>query len=176
MSVNRGKDFEARVRKAFEQVPNMCFERLADPMAGYAGVKNICDFEAYKFPFKFYFECKSVHGNTLNLFHGITNNQFVGLMAKSACFGVVAGVLVWFVAHDRTVFVPIQELDLLTKMGHRSLNISHVSGDDSSIVYFDFPGRKRRVLFDYDANALLKDLFIWAEDYWQVKANGETKQ
>lgn len=176
MSVNRGKDFEARVRKAFEQVPNMCFERLADPTAGYAGVKNICDFEAYKFPFKFYFECKSVHGNTLNLFHGITNNQFVGLMTKSACFGVVAGVLVWFVDHDRTVFVPIQELDLLTKMGHRSLNISHVSGDDSSIVYFDFPGRKRRVLFDYDATALLKDLFIWAEDYWQVKANGETKQ
>ena len=41
---NRGKQFEQVIKDAFLKIPDVSIDRLYDPMAGYAGVKNICDF------------------------------------------------------------------------------------------------------------------------------------
>ena len=58
---NRGKEFEGCIRKAFENVPNVSFDRLPDPMAGYSGVRNICDFSMFQSPDMFYIECKCLY-------------------------------------------------------------------------------------------------------------------
>ena len=63
---NRGKDFEKEIKTCFELVPHVSVDRLPDPMSGYSGVRNICDFSVFQSPDTFYIECKCHYGNTLN--------------------------------------------------------------------------------------------------------------
>lgn len=149
MSENRGKDFEAQVRKCFNMIDNVSVDRLLDPQAGFAGVRNICDFIIYKKPTIYYVECKSCNGNTLN-FHNITDNQWNGMLAKTTIDGVVAGVMIWFVAHDKTVFIPIQVLQKLRQNGAKSVNVK-----DIEKLGLIIKASKRRVLFDYDFTEFL---------------------
>ena len=146
MGVNRGKDFEDCIREAFEAVPDTSVTRLIDPQAGYAGVRNICDFIVYKHPTQFFIECKSIKGNTLNFRSDITKNQWDGLLKQSKVRGVVAGVVVWFIDHDQTIFVPIQNLEEMRQLGEKSFNVTKWSIDD----WFHIEGRKKRVYFEYD--------------------------
>lgn len=145
MGVNRGKDFEDCIREACEAVPDTSVTRLIDPQAGYAGVRNICDFIVYKYPTQFFLECKSIKGNTLNFKSDITKNQWDGLLEKSKVRGVVAGVVVWFIDHDQTIFVPIQNLEEMRQLGEKSFNVTKWSVDD----WFHIPGRKKRIYFEY---------------------------
>ena len=94
MAQNRGKQFELVVRRAFEKVSDVSIDRLNDNTAGFKGVAGICDFIVYRKPYEFYFECKSVHGNTLP-FQNITETQWNGLLEKSKTKGVFAGVICW---------------------------------------------------------------------------------
>lgn len=128
MATNRGKQFEDHVRESFEKVPGVSIDRLHDQTSGFKGSQNICDFIVYKEPREYYFECKSVHGNTLSIhsvpkpdkkgvlhgFYGnITDTQWEGLLKKSHIKGVTAGVICWWVDKDVTSFIPIQFLQLL---------------------------------------------------------------
>ena len=154
MGVNRGKQFEGQIRKSLEKYPNsISSDRFPDPMAGYAGIRNICDFGVYSFPNQFYFECKSFCGNTLNFKSDITKDQWEGLKEKSMVYGVHAGILAWFIDHDVTVYVNIKELVKLRDNGEKSLNIKHIT--EERIKYHTVPGVKKRVLFEYDMWALL---------------------
>lgn len=162
--MSRGKKFEQVVREAFEKNPNISIDRLPDPTGGYLGVRNICDFIVYKYPFQVYLECKVQQGNTLNFESRISGNQWNGLLEKSKIPGVVAGVLVWFIDHDVTTFVPIQELETLRDgHGQKSLHINHLK------TCFNIPlgGKKRRIFFDYSAEGFLKSVRSWANRYWQ---------
>lgn len=159
--VNRGKDFENQIREGFESVPGVSVDRLIDPMAGYAGVRNICDFIVYKEPYINYIECKSCYGNTLP-FTNITDNQWKGLLEKSQYPGINAGVIVWFIDHDKTVYVPIQTLQALKCNGYKSLNITHDwEKYDSPLKgqYLYILGDKRRILFNYDMDKFLRHLY-----------------
>lgn len=160
MAVNRGKQLEGQIREALEKYPTkVSVDRLADPMAGYAGIRNICDFVVYEMPFQYYFECKSVSGNTLSIhsnnpkrrYGAITNDQWEGLYEKSKITGVYAGVIVWFTDHDLTVYVPIQQLVWLRDNGGKSLNVNRLD----ELQHFVIPAKKKRVLFDYDMKKLL---------------------
>ena len=164
MGVNRGKQFEDAIKKAFLKHPDISFDRFPDPMAGYMGVRNICDFGVYRYPFKYYFECKAFSGNTLNFKSAITKDQWNGLREKSSVVGVIAGVLVWFIDHDITVMVPVQELVRLRDEGAKSLNIKDIK--ENKVTHFIMPGRKKRVFFDYDAGEFLKEVKQWAELYF----------
>lgn len=154
MAVNRGKDFEDCIREACEAIPDTSVTRLIDPQAGYAGVRNICDFIIYRYPTQIFLECKSCHGNTLSIhsndpkkrYGAITNNQWEGLLEQSKVRGVVAGVVIWFIDHDKTIFVPIQDLAEMRANGHKSFNVTAEYSD----YYFHIPGRKKRVYFEYD--------------------------
>ena len=146
MGVNRGKDFEDCIREACEAVADTSVTRLIDPQAGYAGVRNICDFIVYKYPTQYFLECKSIKGNTLNFKSDITENQWKGMLEKSKVRGVVAGVLVWFIDHDKTIFVPIQDLEEMRAVGHKSFNVTAEYAD----YYYHIPGKKKRIYFDYD--------------------------
>ena len=167
--MSRGKKFEQVVREAFEKNPNISIDRLPDPTGGYLGVRNICDFIIYKYPFQLYLECKVQQGNTLN-WSRISDNQWNGLLEKSKIPGVVAGVLVWFVDHDITTFVPIQELEMLRDgHGQKSLHITHLNFRDN----IPLEGRKKRIFFEYDAEGFLKSVSSWANRYWQNILKGE---
>lgn len=146
MGVNRGKDFEECIREACEAVSDTSVTRLIDPQAGYAGIRNICDFIVYHYPTQFFLECKSIKGNTLNFKSDITKNQWDGLLEQSKVRGVVAGVIVWFIDHDQTIFVPIQSLEEMRQCGEKSFNVTKWSVDD----WFHIDGRKKRIYFEYD--------------------------
>ena len=167
MGVNRGKQFEDAIKDAFEAVPGVSIDRFQDPMAGFAGISNICDFVVYQYPTQNYFECKSCYGNTLsihsndpkNKYGAITNTQWEGLLEKSPIPGVKAGILVWFIDHDITAFVDIRTLVELKNSGAKSLHVKHLW--EKRIPYVLVPGRKKRVLFEYDAHSFLIGLYYF---------------
>ena len=159
MTVNLGKQFEDVIRNAFEKVPGVSIDRLHDQTTGYVGSKNICDFIVYKKPHEYYFECKSIHGNTLP-FRNITDTQWKGLLEKSKIEGVYAGVICWWVDKDVTKFIPIQSLDYLKRYGAKSIRFD----DDpfpksftykSPLEFIEIKGKKKRVFFDYDMEEFL---------------------
>lgn len=167
--VNRGKDFEGQVHNGFSQIPGVSIDRLPDPMAGYAGVKNICDFIVYKFPLQYYVECKSCYGNTFSIhsndpkkkYGNITNNQWEGLLEKSKIPGVKAGVLLWFIDHDVTVWLDIRLLQKHKDEGHKSVAY-HCDWvdctDETDNLWTWISGKKRRVLFDYDFEPFFREM------------------
>lgn len=172
MGVNRGKQFEEQIKAGFITVPDLVIERLPDPQNGYAGVRNICDFFVYSFPFLMFLECKSCYGNRLP-FSNITENQWNGLLEKSNYPGVIAGYMVWYIDHDMTVFIPAKALKILKDGGCKSIgyNDEIISSDYCILV----PGKKKRILFDYDMESFLLELrtkedIIGRSYYEQIKS------
>lgn len=167
--VNRGKDFEGQVHDGFLQIPGVSIDRLPDPMAGYAGVKNICDFMVYKYPLQYYIECKSCYGNTMSIhsndpkrkYGNITNNQWEGLLDKSKIKGVKAGILVWFIDHDVTYWIDIRLLQKHRDAGYKSISYDCDFTDlkpETAEMWTIIDGKKRRVLFDYDFEPFFEEI------------------
>lgn len=156
--VNRGKQFEKQIQNAFEKVENCSIDRLPDPMAGYAGVRNICDFTVYKYPLNFYLECKCCYGDRFPL-SNITENQWKGLLEKSVIPGIIAGYFIWFIDHSVTIFVSSQFLNTHYETGSKSITIKDLlkwSDDNTPSTLFSFIyGNKKRIFFDYDMNYFL---------------------
>ena len=158
MAPNYGKEFEGVVRKAFEKVPNVSIDRLHDQTTGWKGSTNICDFIVYREPYEYYFECKSVHGNTLP-FSNITDTQWNGLLEKSKIEGVFAGVICWWIDKDVTAFIPIQLLNELRNGNHKSVNVKYID----NFMYelgglIKIKGKKKRVFFNYDMEEFLDEI------------------
>jgi len=152
MAVNRGKKFEQVVRESFERVPGVSIDRLNDNTAGFKGIAGICDFIVYREPYEYYFECKSVHGNTLP-FRNISATQWNGLLEKSFIEGVFAGIICWWVDKDTTKFIPIQTLQKLLNSG----NVSYRYDWDSYDVV-ELKGKKKKVFFNYDMESFLNEI------------------
>ena len=172
--VNRGKDFEGQVYDGFVKVPNVSIDRLPDPMAGYAGIKNICDFLVYRYPLQYYIECKSCYGNTFSInsndpkkkYGNITNNQWEGLLEKSKIPGVKAGIMLWFIDHDVTYWLDIRLLQRIKDEGFKSIHyypdwVDLTGKTDNLWTYIT--GQKRRVLFDYDMDEFLAEMEHYGE-------------
>lgn len=164
--VNRGKDFENCIKTCFEQVPNVSVDRLPDPMGGYVGVRNICDFSVFNAPDTFYIECKCFYDNTLNYKSQISENQWAGLEEKSKIKRCVAGLCIWFIDYDLTVFVKIQDL-----LHHRdvdkakSLNISDIVSE-KCVPHFIVDGVKKRIMFNYFGEDFLRKLHNVSNELW----------
>lgn len=172
MSVNRGKQFEKKIRQAFEKIPGVSIDRVTDQTTKYLGSTNICDFIVYKKPYEYYIECKSVHGNTLSIYsipkpdkngvlHGFYGNisdaQWEGLLEKSKIEGVVAGVICWWINKDTTLFIPIQILKAERLEGKKSIKfdyenqfLEYYPSSKLEIETIKILGEKKRVYFDYD--------------------------
>lgn len=121
---NDGKKWEGIVRGALTN-PETSVDRLPDPMMGYKGVRNICDFTVFRAPYLVYLECKATKGNTLS-FSAITENQWEGLLEKSKipfCLGLV---FIWFTEHDKVVLCDTRELKDMKEDGSKSVNINQV--------------------------------------------------
>ena len=143
--LDRGKDFEIVIRKAFEAVPQTVVERLPDPTMGYLGVRNRSDFLIYSFPYQYYIECKTIQSYRLPMTN-ITFNQRVGMLEVAKTLGVVAGVMCWFIPEDRTIFMPIQTIEKYRLQGEKSINLRKIWDED----FIEIQGKKKRVYFDYD--------------------------
>ena len=155
MATNKGKKFERIIKDAFESVPGVSIDRVHDQTTKYKGSKNICDFIVYKEPYEYYIECKSVKGNTLP-FSNITDAQWEGLLMKSEIEGVRAGVICWWIEHDRTIYIPIQELDLMRSVGIKSLRWDEIDDCDGDTLMLEIKARKKKVYFEYDMKEFLE--------------------
>ncbi len=162
---NRGKDFEKSLKESLENVPNVSVDRLPDPMGGYSGVRNICDFSVFQSPDNFYLECKCLYGNTLNYKSAISENQWLGLEEKSHILNCVAGVCVWFIDYDLTVFVKIQDLLAHKNKGAKSLNIEDITRD-GKVPHIIIDGVKKRVMFKYLGDGFLYKLHQLSKELW----------
>jgi len=158
MTYNYGKKFEDVVREAFEKVPGVSIDRLHDQTTKFKGTSaNICDFIVYREPYEYYFECKSVHGNTLP-FSNITNTQWNGLLQKSQIEGVFAGVICWWIDRDVTKFIPIQVLAWLDMSGYKSIRYDKGTPDKYIGDIIEIKGKKKRVFFEYNMEGFLDEL------------------
>lgn len=154
MAKNRGKDFEDVIRKCLEKVPNTTVIRLPDPVMGYLGYRNICDFLVYHYPKQYFIECKSCHGASLP-FDNITKNQREGLTDVEGVKGVQAGILIWYVDHDYTVWVPISIINGLRQQRDKSLNWNMAQRIPECV---EVKGKKKRVFFDYNMGAFFDEV------------------
>lgn len=102
-----------------------------------------------------YFECKAIHGNTLNFKSYIRDNQWNGLLAKSFISGINAGIICWFIDVDKTVFLDIQDLQYLSECENKSFNIMK---DINKIPVTEIDGIKKRVFFEYNLEKFLEDI------------------
>lgn len=148
---NKGKAFENEVKKAFLAVPDTSVDRVNDNTGGYYGVKGICDFIVYRHPGLYYIECKSIHGDRFP-FNKVTDTQWEGLLTKSKIKGVTAGIMLWYIDRDITVFIPIGELERYKREGNGSLNYKKVT----ELNVFFIKGRKKKVYFNYDMTSFLE--------------------
>lgn len=157
MAINRGKQFENLLKEQFEKIPNISIDRLYDVTTGYKNQNNPCDFIVYKDGTLNYFECKAIHGNTLNFKSHIRENQWDKLLKKSCIPGVNAGIICWFIDKDATYFIDIFKLYTLKESGEKSFNVTNPDHVNSIFVN-KVEGTKKRVFFEYDLKQLLEDL------------------
>lgn len=148
-----GKVFEEDFEKSASSYPDIDVNRLKDPVGGQAGVRNICDFIVYQFPYNYYFELKSRQGNTLN-FKEISSNQWAGLYKKGSKGGNIPGVIVQYTDHNEVYFVHIYEL-LALRDTHKKKSL-HI--DDARRVGIKLYGEVKRVRYSYSVGPLLKTL------------------
>ena len=166
---NLGKDFESTIKKSLILVPDISIDRIPDQMSGYSGASNISDFIVFHSPDLLYLECKCTYGNTLNYKSAISKNQWIGMLEKSKIRNCVAGVCVWFIDYDKTVFVPIQELQKHKESGAKSLNINNILNKE--IPFIDVDGVKLRVFFKYDGERFIKNIHTLSNNIWKEDNN-----
>lgn len=156
MAVNRGKQFEAHFKKDFMKLENSSIDRIYDSVSGFKAITNICDFIGYVFPNIFYIECKSIKGNTFPL----TNlKQYDKLIAKKGIKGVRVGVVLWFIEHQKVLYIPIKTFEKLKADDKKSFNIKMLA--DKSYECVEVPSTVKRTFLDSDYSVLLN-----LEDGW----------
>lgn len=148
MAKNLGKQFEAIIQAAFEKVKGVAIEHIPDQTMHFKGRKNPSDFIVFRFPFLYYVECKTVHGNTLP-FKNIT--QFDALLERDRILGVRAGVICWWVDKDVTRWLPIEGLEQKRRFGKKSVRFDALIENSKNI-----PGRKKKIYFDYDLSTFFE--------------------
>ena len=155
--IQRGKDFEEIIKRNFLEVPNTTVERLPDPVQGYLGVRNRCDFIVYHYPLQYYIECKTTHSHRLP-FTNVTFNQRVGMLEANKVNGVVAGIICWFIPEEKTYFIPIQVYENYRLAGEKSLNLHKMNPEADGWV--EIHGTKKRIFFDYDLQRFINHCML----------------
>ena len=136
-----------------------CFDRIKDQLSMYANSSsNICDFTLFKSPYYYYIECKSTTHDRFDFkqLRGYPDSndvkqQYGGLLMKSKIDHVYGAVVTLFVTYERAFIIDIREIDRLTQLGQKSLNINDI--DSWDIQYREIhtiPNlRKKYLKFDY---------------------------
>lgn len=155
MAINRGKQFEDNIRNQFEKVSNTLCLRLYDVTMGYKEINNPCDLIVFRNGTLNLFECKAIHGNTLNFKSNIRGNQWNQLLEYSYIGGVNAGIICWFIDLDITLFLDIAWLQVLKEKNYKSFNAKK---DLETIPISIIHGDKKRIFFEYDLEKFLEEI------------------
>lgn len=166
---NKGKDWEGVVRSTLEQHEGVSLDRFPDPQMGYKGIRNICDFGVYVYPFKIYLECKTVKGNTLP-FGNITDNQREGMLEKSQIKGCVGIVLIWFSDWDTVVAIDVDYIQMRREGGAKSFNIKELDGELRG-HFVEVPCRVPRTNPKIDKDDLVRVLTDFGRRKWTSNSN-----
>lgn len=149
---NLGKKFEQKFKEDFLKIENSTIDRLVDVMNGYKYISNISDFIGYVYPNIYYLECKSHKGNTFPI---ANLTQYEKLLEKQGIHGVRTGVILWFIEHDRVLYVPIKTFTKLIIDKKKSFNIN--TAKEEGYEFIEIPSVKKRVFMESDYS-VLKDL------------------
>ena len=143
-----GKKAEEKIEDWLEPQPGYDFNRIPDQMSGQYGSKNICDFDLYIYPHKYYIESKATWEDVFK-FNMLTPTQYTGLLEKSKISGVYGVVIVLFATYKRAFIIDINEIDRLNTSGKKSLNIKKM--DKWGIKYREIETipNNRKQLLDY---------------------------
>jgi hypothetical protein len=149
--MSKGKQFELVLREDWKtSMPKSTIDRLYDSVSGYKTISNISDFIAYKMPYIFYLEAKTIKGNTFP-FQNLS--QYEKLLAKVGIDGVRAGVVIWFYEHDRVIYVPVSTITKMMIDGKKSVNITTI--DTDGYRFINIPSVKKRVFMTSDYSVLM---------------------
>lgn len=150
MALNRGKQWESKLKEDFSKLSGAYIYRVPDNMSGYKGITGISDFIGYKYPKCFFIEAKTVLGNTFPL----TNfTQFDKMAAIPAEKGIHRGVMIWFQDHSAVLYVPLSTIAKMKSDGKKSVNIKKI--DEEGYDYVRIPSTQKRVFLDSDYSVLL---------------------
>ena len=149
MATNKGKQFEQKMKSDWLLLPDVSIDRLYDQVSGYKTISNISDFIGYHYPNIFYLECKSHEGNTFPLSN---LSQYDKLKEKVGIHGVRVGVIIWFISHDKVVYVPISTITKMKEDNKKSVNIKDLN--DGTYRIIEIPSTKKRVFLDSDYSVL----------------------
>ena len=128
---------------------------------GYSKINNPCDLIVYKDGTLNLFELKAIHGSTLNFKAHIRENQWQELLEYSKITGVNAGIICWYIDFDKTIFIPIQSLQILKEENFKSFNCRNANSNlykDLGVESFEINGDKKRVFFEYDLEKFLEEI------------------
>lgn len=156
MPLNLGKKFEFQFKKDLQKIKEAFIYRLPDQQNGYVGTsQNPCDFLFYKYPWFYLLECKSIHGNTFP----IENlKQYNRLITFTGIQGLNCAVVLWFVDHDKILYIPIQTIKLLVTKKYKSVNINKLEQLENK--YIEVPTVKKRIMCEGDYSFLEKGVFF----------------
>ena len=149
MAHNRGKAWEEKVKEDLLKLPDVSLERVPDQMSGFKSTsQNPADFYLYWYPYFYYIETKSTNVNTF----GVDFAQYDRLLARAGRKGVRAGVMLWWVQHQKVAYIPVKTFEKLIKDGKRSVNIKMLGTDEYRII--EIPSVTKRVFPTCDYSVL----------------------
>lgn len=150
MPISKGKQFELKIREDFLKQENSLIYRLPDQFNGHKNTsQNPCDFFGYVHPLLFMLEAKSINGNT---FPFVNFTQYAKLQQYKDIKGIRRGIVLWFIEHDRVLYVPVKTIEQMIKDGKKSVNIRTI--DTDGYYFVDIPSKKKRVFLDSDYSVL----------------------
>lgn len=153
MSETIGKKAENKIKAWLDRPDDgYDFNRIPDQMTGRYGSKNICDFDLFVSPYKFYIESKATENERFE-FSMITDYQYENLLKKSNIDNVWGLVIVLFVIQKRAFILDIRDINWMsTQLGKKSLNITKI--EKWPIPYIEIPTvpNSRKQLLDYSGD------------------------
>lgn len=127
MSESIGKKAERKIREWLDRPEDgYCFDRIPDPVGGFYGQRNICDFLCFKAPNLFYIESKCTENDRFE-FSRLSPGQYEGLLEKSRIQNVFGIVIVLFATQQRAFILDIRDIDKLQQSGIKSINIKKIN-------------------------------------------------
>lgn len=115
------------------------------------GQRNVGDFICYKYPLMFIIDCKSIQGNTLP-FSDL--RQYDQMLEYKNIKGVRVGFVVWFVDHDKVLWIPVQTMEKIQKEGLKSYNIRKMFDNDDYPI-LEIPSYKLRTFMKSNYSELI---------------------
>lgn len=149
LSEDIGKKAEQKIRQWLNRPEEgYDFNRIPDNMNGFYGSRNICDFDLYKNPNKYYIESKATYHDRFD-FNMLTDYQMENMLKKSQIANVRSLVIVLFVTYQRAFIFDIRDIQEQIESGKKSVNITKIA--NWKIPYKEIrtiPSRKQ--MLDYE--------------------------